>query len=85
MYTPRQRSAFTPDALAKVSTLFDEVWNELLLDGVLTPSADVAGSRERLARTLFSLARAPWTDAQIRQLLIRAFRNDAARLQRAAS
>jgi hypothetical protein len=52
---------------------------------VLTPSADVAGSRERLARTLFSLARAPWTDAQIRQLLIRAFRNDAARLQRAAS
>jgi hypothetical protein len=72
-----------PDALAKVSTLFDEVWNELLLDGV--PDADVAGSRERLARTLFSLARAPWTDAQIRQLLIRAFRNEAARSQRAAS
>jgi hypothetical protein len=35
-----------------------------------------------LAKTLFRLARSPWSDIQMRQLLIRAFRNEAARLER---
>jgi hypothetical protein len=74
----RLRHSFTPDALARFSRLFDEVWKELLEEGVL----DATHARRRLAKTLFRLARSPWSDIQMRQLLIRAFRNEAARFER---
>src|SRR4026207_2463006 len=77
------RHSFTPDALARFSRLFDEVWKELLEEGVLDATHDPQLARRRLAKTLFHLARSPWSDIQMRQLLIRAFRNEAARLQRA--
>jgi hypothetical protein len=35
MPSPRLRHSFTPDALARFSRLFDEVWKELLEEGVL--------------------------------------------------
>jgi hypothetical protein len=76
----RLRHSFTPDALARFSRLFDEVWKELLEEGVLDATHDPL-ARRRLAKTLFRLARSPWSDIQMRQLLIRAFRNEAARLQ----
>ena len=37
------RSAFTPDALATFDETMDEVWRELLADGVLSPAAFGAG------------------------------------------
>jgi hypothetical protein len=79
----RLRNSFTPDALARFSRLFDEVWKELLEEGVLDATHDPWLARRRLAKTLFCLARSSWSDIQMRQLLIRAFRNEAARLQRA--
>jgi hypothetical protein len=79
----RLRNSFTPDALARFSRLFDEVWKELLEEGVLDATHDPRLARRRLAKTLFRLAHSSWSDIQMRQLLIRAFRNEAARLQRA--
>jgi hypothetical protein len=79
----RLRHSFTPDALARFSRLFDEVWKELLEEGVLNATHDPRLARRRLAKTLFRLARSPWSDIQMRQLLMRAFRNEAARSQRA--
>jgi hypothetical protein len=79
----RLRNSFTPDALARFSRLFDEVWKELLEEGVLDATHDPRLARRRLAKTLFRLARSPWSDIQMRQLLMRAFRNEAARSQRA--
>jgi hypothetical protein len=79
----RLRHSFTPDALARFSRLFDEVWKELLEEGVLDATHDPQLARRRLAKTLFHLARSPWSDIQMRQLLMRAFRNEATRLQRA--
>ena len=78
----RLRHSFTPDALARFSRLFDEVWKELLEEGVLDATHDPRLARRRLAKTLFRLARSPWSDIQMRQLLIRAFRNEAARFER---
>jgi len=78
----RVRHSFTPDALARFSRLFDDVWKELLEEGVLDASHDPRLAHRRLAKTLFRLARSSWTDIQMRQLLIRAFRNEAARLER---
>jgi hypothetical protein len=84
MPIPRRfRDSFTPDALARFSRLFDEVWKELLEEGVLDATHDPRLARRRLAKTLFRLARSPWSDIQMRQLLMRAFRNEAARSQRA--
>jgi hypothetical protein len=78
------RTSFTPDSLAKFAKLFEEVWNELVLEEVLKPGANADDpSRARLAKRVFRLARSPWSDNQMRQLLVRAFRNEAARLQRA--
>jgi hypothetical protein len=78
----RLRRSFTPDVLARFSRLFDEVWKELLEEGVLDATRDLGLARRRLAKTLFRLARSSWSDIQMRQLLIRAFRNEAARLER---
>jgi hypothetical protein len=45
----RLRHSFTPDALARFSRLFDEVWKELLEEGVLDATHDPLASR-RLAK-----------------------------------
>lgn len=76
------RTSFTPDALAKFAALFEEVWSELVLTRVLEPDADADSSRSRLAKRVFRLARSRWSDSQIRQLLMRALRNEATRLRR---
>lgn len=76
------RTSFTPDSLAKFAALFEEVWNELILDKVVKPGAEIEPSRARLAKRVFRLARSQWSDSQIKQLLARAFRNDATRLHR---
>ena len=84
MSSPRRlRNLFTPDVLARFSRLFEAVWKELLEEGVLDATHDLRLARRRVAQTLFSLAHSSWSDIQMRQLLVRAFRNEAARSQRA--
>lgn len=78
----RPRCSFTPEALIKFALVFDDVWNELANDGVFEPSMDERTARTRVAKKIFALARSPWTDLQIKQLLVRAFRNESARAQR---
>jgi hypothetical protein len=73
------RTSFTPDSLVKLGTLFDDVWRKLVLEKVVKPGAS---SRSLLAKRVFRLARSRWSESQIKQLLERAFHNDAARLKR---
>jgi hypothetical protein len=79
--SPAFQHSFTPEALARFSRLFDEVWMELLEEGVLDTAQDPQLARRRLAKHVFRLARSPWSENQMTQLLVRAFRNEAARLQ----
>ncbi len=81
---PMRRSSFTPDILAEFANLFDEVWNDLVLGKVIDPTAGAEKHKAKLAQTIFRLARSPWSDVQIKQLLVRAFRNEVARSQRVA-
>jgi hypothetical protein len=81
MQKTQPRTSFTPDSLAKFAALFEEVWSELVLNEVVKPDANEP-SRARLAQRVFRLARSPWSDIQMKQLLTRAFRNEATRLQR---
>jgi hypothetical protein len=73
----RPRNAFAPDALAKLSVMVDDAWNELSSEGGATQAA-----RIWLAKKIFALARYPWTEIQMKQLLLRAFRNETTRLRR---
>jgi hypothetical protein len=66
--------------------IFDDVWKELISEGVFElPSFDEASTRTRLAYKVLTFASTDWTETQMRQLLLRAFRNEVARLQRAKS
>ena len=82
------RSAFGPEALAQLNLIYDEVWKELISEGIFSegifepPASDEGKTRTRLAYKVLTFASANWTEIQIRQLLVRAFRNEAARLQR---
>jgi hypothetical protein len=77
------RSAFGPEALAQLRPIFDDVWKELVSEGIFEPrDFDVETTRTRLAYKVLSFASTDWTEMQIRQLVLRAFRNEVARLQR---
>jgi hypothetical protein len=73
----RGRIAFGPQALSRFTQIIEEVASELIGDGV--PAAKVRSTemRTRLAQRLLRLARLWWTDTQIKQLLLRALRNEA--------
>jgi hypothetical protein len=78
------RSAFGPEALTQLKPIFDDVWKELVCEGVFElPALDEGSTRTRLAYKVLTFASSDWTEIQMRQLLLRAFRNEAARLQRA--
>jgi hypothetical protein len=77
--TRAPRTSFTPDSLGKLASLFDDVWRKLVLEKIVKPGAS---SRSLLAKRVFHLARSRWSESQIKQLLERSFRNDAARLKR---
>jgi len=80
------RSAFGPEALAQLKPIFDDVWKELVSEGVFALLASYdENTRTRLAFKVLTFANADWTEIQMRQLLLRAFRNEAARIQRAKS
>jgi len=73
----RTRIAFGPKALSRFTQIIEEVASDLVGDGV--PAAQVRSTemRTRLAQRLLGLARCWWTDTQIKQLLLRALRNEA--------
>ena len=80
------RSAYGPEALARLKPIFDDVWKELISEGVFeVPSFDEGSTRTRLAYKVLTFASTDWTELQMRQLLLRAFRNEVARIQRAKS
>ena len=80
------RSAFSPDALTQLKPIFDDVWKELVSEGIFeTSTFDERNMRTRLAYKVLTFASTDWTEIQMRHLLLRAFRNEAARLQRAKS
>jgi len=68
------RITFGPKALSRFTNIIKEVAVELGEDGVMLQSTEM---RTRLAQRLFGLARFWWTDTQIKQLLLRALRNEA--------
>jgi hypothetical protein len=68
-----ERIAFGPKALSRFTHMVEEVGVELGENGVLRSTE----MRTRLAQKLFGLARFWWTDTQIKQLLLRALRNEA--------
>ena len=79
-------TAIGPEALARLKPIFDDVWKELISEGVFElPSFDEGSTRTRLAYKVLTFASTDWTEIQMRQLLLRAFRNEVARLQRAKS
>ena len=77
---------FRPRGFGATKTHFDDVWKELISEGVFElPSFDEGSTRTRLAYKVLTFASADWTEIQMRQLLLRAFRNEVARLKRAKS
>ena len=75
-----ERIAFGPQALSRFTHIVEEVAVELGDNRVLR-STEI---RTKLAQKLFGLARFWWTDTQIKQLLLRALRNEvsASRIKR---
>jgi hypothetical protein len=75
--TRSPRFAFTPEALSTFEQTMDEVWKELLANEAVSPLKRDAGQmRTRLARKLISFASSGWSPVQIKQLLLRALRNE---------
>lgn len=71
-----------PEALSEFYGIFDEVWRQLLDEGVVS-GFDSEQVRTRLAKKVLAFAfPSRWSDVQIKQLLIRAFRNEVARQHR---
>ena len=67
-----RRCGFSPEALAALDRTIDDVYRELVDDGV----ADDRTLRTRLARKLIAFACNGRGDLQAKQLLLRTFRNE---------
>ena len=72
----RARTAFGPETLARLTQILEEVTVDLVGDGVPVEQVRSAETRTRLAQRLLGLAGFCWTDTQIKQLLLRALRNE---------
>lgn len=71
------RYAFTPEALSTFDKTMDEVCDELLAHGVVSPANLHADQiRADLARKLMSIASSGRDAKQIKQLLVRPVRNE---------
>jgi hypothetical protein len=78
--TRAPRSAFTPEALSTFEQTMEEVWEELLADDAVSPSnLDAGQMRTRVAQKLIAFASSGWSAIQIKQLLLRALRNESRR------
>ena len=75
--TRAPRFAFTPEALSTFEQTMDEVWKELRADDSISPlRRDARQLRTKLARKLIAFASSGWSPVQIKQLLLRALRNE---------
>ena len=72
----KARTAFGPEALSRLAQILEEVMVDLVGDGVPIEQVRSAEMRTRLAQRLLGFAGSWWTDAQIKQLLLRASRNE---------
>lgn len=72
----RARIAFGPEALSRFTQIIEEVTVDLLDDGLPAELMRSEEMRTRLAQRLLSFAHSWWTDTQIKQLLLRALRNE---------
>ena len=70
------RTAFGPEALSRFVQILEEVTVDLVGDGVPAEQARSVEMRTRLAQRLLGFAGCWWTDTQIKQLLLRGFRNE---------
>jgi hypothetical protein len=60
----------------------EDVSRELVADGVTCSAVLDTEARIRVAKKVLALASPRWTDVQLKQLVLRACRNEAARRQR---
>jgi hypothetical protein len=72
----RARIAFGPEALSRFTQIIEDVTVDLLDDGLPVELMRSEEMRTRLAQRLLSFAHSWWTDTQIKQLLLRALRNE---------
>jgi hypothetical protein len=72
----KPRTAFGPQALSRFTQILEEVTLDLVGDGVPVEQVRAAEMRRRLAQRLLGFAGSWWTDTQIKQLLLRALRNE---------
>jgi hypothetical protein len=70
------RNAFGPESLTRFSRILEEVMVDLIGDGVPAVVVRSIETRTKLSHMLLSFARSWWTDTQIKQLLLRALRNE---------
>lgn len=70
------RNVFGPEALSRFTHILEEVMVELIGDGVPPTLVRSIETRTRLSQKLLGFARFWWTDTQIKQLLLRTFRNE---------
>lgn len=70
------RTAFGPEALSRFTIILEEVTVDLVGDGVPAEQMRSAEVRTRLAQRLLGFAGSWRTDTQIKQLLLRALRNE---------
>jgi hypothetical protein len=75
------RRSFNPEALSQIAVIVDDVWKELAVEGAYTPQSS-APARSFVARKVFQLAQAQWSATQIKELLLRAVRNEISILRR---
>jgi hypothetical protein len=73
LMTVNERIAFGPKALSRFTHIVEEVAVELGDNGVLR----IHRNAHKAGQKLFGLGRFWWTDTQIKQLLLRALRNEA--------
>ena len=72
----RARITFGPEALSRFTQIIEEVTLDLVDDGLPAELMRSEEMRTRLAQRLLSFAHSWWTDTQIKQLLLRALRNE---------
>jgi hypothetical protein len=79
------RCSFNPEALSQIALIVDDVWKELSTEGAYDASLGSGAGRTYVARKVFQLAQAEWSAIQIKQLLLRALRNEISLRRRETS
>jgi hypothetical protein len=75
MAVDKARIAFGPEAMSRFSQIIEEVSLNLIDDGLTAELVRSDEMRRKLAQRLIGFASHWWTDTQIKQLLLRALRN----------